>query len=889
MCVPCVCAMHILSRFEPRRQTLGIMKHSLTERWGSWVELCAASGPAGNMVTYKFLESVIWPELQKDGYTLPSRRGLHDACIAGLGELPVSTTGTRGHAQVRMCSFAHVLHLVWGPVLAHLASDSLPNPIANRSAIVAEMAGVVLSASETLDMDMFVMFIRDTLFRLLQVHVPTRLIWQVVSPVVPFQAEPTRATAMHILRSSLCSQLVGSTMAAQANRLILAEIADVPVQPLADAAINSQVRQELIDALEQHHCGPELSEAPGGSPAKKFKRTQAAQEEMLIDKTKQVLYVLQNRIANSRVNATIVGAINLVQNLSAMPSGTADASHIEDALVNRVRLAQHMQILDGAVDRCTSDKLLRLREEGRFAGIAFVTDESPPKQPRFRGLRFQITVFYWGAYKDLQEWNTRVGPPIVKSTCLADVMHCPGKKGVDVSRIIEKQLARIGLNGFDVAGGVGDGGGENEGHQGVHAYFENLNPGYVRHRCVPHISWRTCDVAIRVSGLEYKALAAYFVEGITWSRLRELATRAAADAGLGLFRDGSQQCKDVFARSPSAIVDNRPETDLEFLKFLAGKEHIFHKLATEDLKQRSLSAETKNAILSLGDILARIRRRILQEILERCLLLYYWIGKHPSVARESSWDVLMQKAVSSILSVEITPQVLERFLLKDEDLQALSTRPRTWIELAVLQVVGEEAEVAARLPEALDFHRSVTDQAAAHLNLLADNTFRTPWMAAKLLSEDPALARDSARSLVKHLATARPSNRTAFEQHLFDSEELWKNLDDFARADPPVLLWHCDGKYEVLFKFLAPRFLLAPDHVLDAERVHARWQWSCSQKRSLKLQSLNASLRLTHHLERNQAMPEYEDLVPNMQAELREHRLALEALEDAGDVALGWR
>eukprot|EP00972_Heterocapsa_arctica_P083526 12307617-Heterocapsa_arctica.AAC.1 len=59
-------------------------------------------------------------------------------------------------------------------------------------------------------------------------------------------------------------------------------------------------------------------------------------------------------------------------------------------------------------------------------------------------------------------------------------MHCPGKKGVDVSRIIDKQLTRLGLNPFDVVSCTGDGGGENEGHHGVHAYFEEFNPGYVR-------------------------------------------------------------------------------------------------------------------------------------------------------------------------------------------------------------------------------------------------------------------------------------------------------------------------------------------------------------------------------------------------------------------------
>ena len=77
-----------------------------------------------------------------------------------------------------------------------------------------------------------------------------------------------------------------------------------------------------------------------------------------------------------------------------------------------------------------------------------------------------------------------------------------------MSLVTEKQLSQVGLNGFDVCSGTGDGGGENEGHQGVHSYFENLNPGYVRRRCVPHIAWRICDAAIRASDLDYKALAA---------------------------------------------------------------------------------------------------------------------------------------------------------------------------------------------------------------------------------------------------------------------------------------------------------------------------------------------------------------------------------------------
>ena len=90
--------------------------------------------------------------------------------------------------------------------------------------------------------------------------------------------------------------------------------------------------------------------------------------------------------------------------------------------------------------------------------------------------------------------------------------------------------------------------------------------------------------------------------------------------------------------------------------------------------------------------------------------------------------------------------------MTEEDLAALQARPDTWVSLAVLKVVDDEDLVAEHLEEALQFHRSVSGPAAAHLGLLADNTFRTPWLAAKLLSKDKNLARDAARALLRHLA-----------------------------------------------------------------------------------------------------------------------------------------
>ena len=55
------------------------------------------------------------------------------------------------------------------------------------------------------------------------------------------------------------------------------------------------------------------------------------------------------------------------------------------------------------------------------------------------------------------------------------------------------------------------------------------------------------------------------------------------------------------------------------------------------------------------------------------------------------------------------------------------------------------------------------------------------------------------------------------------------------------------------------------------------------------MQTLNASLRLTHYLENNQTFPSHEDLLPHLEAEQDQHRLDLKALEEGGEVALGWR
>ena len=143
--------------------------------------------------------------------------------------------------------------------------------------------------------------------------------------------------------------------------------------------------------------------------------------------------------------------------------------------------------------------------------------------------------------------------------------------------------------------------------------------------------------------------------------------------------------------------------------------------------------------------------------------------------------------------------------------------------------------------------------------------------------------------MATRLEATRLANMGSFEAHLKQAGHLLLLANEFAAAEPPVLPWHGQRRFEELFKLLASRFLLSPDHVLDAERVHARWQWLCQQKRRLKAPSLNACLRLTHYLEHNRRFPADGELLEHLQAEVAQQRVAAAVIEDDDNIALGAR
>ena len=224
-------------------------------------------------------------------------------------------------------------------------------------------------------------------------------------------------------------------------------------------------QQEVLEGLKEDLVGHLALESkprpcPGEpeeleTPPKKARRNKGSLREMLEAKTRQCRWILENRLACRRAGDTLLSATDLIQRLVGMPESLGVQDDLQAVLVSRQQIGKHLLMLDGALDRRTSDFLFNRREDGSFAGVAVATDESPPKQPRFQGLRFQITIMYLGFIPDVSSWSSSPSPPIQCLSVLADIMHCPGKKGTDVSRVIERQLGRVGLSIFDVVAGTG--------------------------------------------------------------------------------------------------------------------------------------------------------------------------------------------------------------------------------------------------------------------------------------------------------------------------------------------------------------------------------------------------------------------------------------------------
>ena len=152
---------------------------------------------------------------------------------------------------------------------------------------------------------------------------------------------------------------------------------------------------------------------------------------------------------------------------------------------------------------------------------------------------------------DLDEFASSM--PISRRKYLCDIINCTGKTGDIVYEALVKQWGRLNLYPLECAGGVGDGGGENEGTHGVHSHIEQVNAAYVRRRCLLHLPWRVADQGLIEMGEVFdltKAISDYLHNGSTWMRFKAIATQPIAQGGLALCTEGDAVYAIMFGKSP---------------------------------------------------------------------------------------------------------------------------------------------------------------------------------------------------------------------------------------------------------------------------------------------------------------------------------------------------
>ena len=178
------------------------------------------------------------------------------------------------------------------------------------------------------------------------------------------------------------------------------------------------------------------------------------------------------------------------------------------------------------------------RVDGSFMGLGFETDESPPAGKQFAGLRFQITIAYAAFIPPASEWGKSewvAKAPIEIRKLLCDIVNAPAKDGATVAKIVSLQLERLGCSLLDVVSGSSDGGGENEGRKfGVHATLEESSPLYIRRRGLEHLAWNFCGAGLAAAepmSKNIKLLSSYLNDGITWTKLKQIAVNPVANGG----------------------------------------------------------------------------------------------------------------------------------------------------------------------------------------------------------------------------------------------------------------------------------------------------------------------------------------------------------------------
>ena len=335
----------------------------------------------------------------------------------------------------------------------------------------------------------------------------------------------------------------------------------------------------------------------------------------------------------------------------------------------------------------------------------------------------------------------------------------------------------------------------------------------------------------------------------------------------------------------------RPDTTAALLEWLQPRENVLAQLVAHDVVTRELRGKQNTmARTTLQSVTDAVFRRVTFVCLKKAMYVYYHIEKEEHVSTHTSLPNLFNAATQIMTSTAADAPVLHHLGLPETYVADTGLRPDVhWVDVVLASTCCmSRAEKDACRDDVMGFYVKIVFQAQGHMGLNLINIFRTTWTAAALLHPGPEEAKEAANVLLwapsVGLLRLRHDQCTPFERALLSSEILMQELQDFANAEPALRLWRGQGKFKNLFYFLANRFLGAPDHVLDAESVHAQWKWLEINRRGLKFKLLNALLKIRFYRFTNFGLPPHEEIEHQIEEIKKAHGARYRALVADGDV-----
>ena len=112
------------------------------------------------------------------------------------------------------------------------------------------------------------------------------------------------------------------------SKEVLALVSDMSVPLLGEEGLQQGLKTDIVGLLTQTHCKPESDDERHSTPAKKKSRTAQSRMEMWDFKTKQVLWILENRMCVGRGNGALLSGVHLMSDLGVQCASDG-ADHLE--------------------------------------------------------------------------------------------------------------------------------------------------------------------------------------------------------------------------------------------------------------------------------------------------------------------------------------------------------------------------------------------------------------------------------------------------------------------------------------------------------------------------------------------------------------------------------